>query len=156
MAASPLPRIALLFATLLALAPAQAAAPADDVLAAEAARRTALLSGDVGALDQLLADDLRYIHSNGKVETKRDVLAGFASGTVAFERFDLAALHAHVLNAETVAVDGRVEQRKRTGPRTAEQQLLFHAVWRRDGGRWRLVSLQTAAPPAAPAAPKKS
>ncbi|HRE06045.1 MAG TPA: DUF4440 domain-containing protein, partial [Opitutaceae bacterium] len=51
-----------------------AASPTDDVIAAERARGRALVAGDAPALAALLADDLVYVHSSGKRESKSDVL----------------------------------------------------------------------------------
>ena len=134
---------------LLALLPlAHAADPAAEVIAAEQARRTALLQGDAPALAALLADDLRYIHSTGKVETKADVLDGIARKAVAYERFELTQLAARLVTPDVAVLTGAIDQRKFSGGKWGEVRMLFHAVWRRDAGGWRQVSLQTQRVPA--------
>lgn len=117
------------------------------MLAAEAARGDALRRGDVTALAGLLSDDLRYIHSTGKLETKADVLSSFAEGRTAYERFETSDLHATTITPEVVVLSGRIDQRKLTRGTWGDAKLLFHAVWRKESGQWRLVSLQTAMPP---------
>jgi hypothetical protein len=51
------------------------------VLAADDARIAALTSGDAEALAEWLADDLRYVHSFGSVDTKDSFLELVRSGT---------------------------------------------------------------------------
>jgi hypothetical protein len=67
---------AALFCTLTAsIAMAQHSAGAEPaVLAAEKARTTALVQGDIATLEKLLADDLTYVHASGKVDTKASFL----------------------------------------------------------------------------------
>jgi len=126
--------------------------PADAVLAAEQARRSALLAGDTTVLSGLLSNELRYTHSNGKFEDKAAVIQGFLSKQVAYERFDLSQLHAQVITPEVVVVSGTINQRKLGGGKWSDARLLFQAVWRNESGAWRLASLQTVMPPAAAAA----
>jgi ketosteroid isomerase-like protein len=135
-------------ALLCSLALTVSAAPPDDVIAAERARGRALVAGDATALAALLADDLVYLHSSGKRETKSDVLAGFTSRKVAYERFDLSLLEARLVTPEVAVLTGTIDQRKLSGGKWTDLKLLFHAVWRRDSGVWRQVSLQTVQPPA--------
>ncbi len=120
---------------------------ADAALAAEQSRRAALLAGDVAALDAVLADDLRYIHSNGKLETKAQVMELFASKQVAYRRYELANLEARRVTSDVVVVTGSIDQDKLSGGKWTELKLLFQAVWRRDAEGWRQVALQTVRPP---------
>ena len=128
------------------------AASADDdviagVLAADQARSAALLAADTKSLDRLLADDLRYTHSNGKVETKAIHIDAFAGG-LRYARFQTSNLHGHVISPDVVVLTGSIDQRKGVPEKWKDYRLLFHAVWRKDAGAWRLASLQTVAPPA--------
>lgn len=147
--------VALLFATAVApLFASSANDPVAAVLAADKARGAALLAADVKALDRLLADDLRYTHSNGMLETKAIHIGTFTSG-LRYERFETSKLHGQVIAPGVVVLTGSINQRKGTAGKWSDfNNLLFHAVWRLDAGTWRLASLQTAAPPA-PAAPAK-
>lgn len=51
-----------------------AADPKSDVLAAMESWKTAVLTKDAAALDRLLHPDLTYSHSNGRTESKADIL----------------------------------------------------------------------------------
>ena len=117
------------------------------VLAADQARDAALLAADTKALDRLLADDLRYTHSNGHLETKAIHIATFVNG-LRYARFETSNLHGHVITPDVVVLTGIIDQRKGVAEKWTDFHLLFHAVWRKEAGAWRLASLQTAAPPA--------
>jgi len=138
--------LGLLIATLAPLAIAGTGST-DAVLAAEAARGEALRKGDATTLAKLLSDELRYTHSNGKLEKKPDAVGALQKGEIAFERFETSDLHATEIATGVVVLSGRVDQRKLGNGKWNDAKLLFHAVWRNEGGQWRLVSLQTAMPP---------
>jgi ketosteroid isomerase-like protein len=61
----------LVFATAASLS---AADPKTDVLAAMESWKQAMLTKDTAALDRLLHPDITYSHSNGKAQTKADIL----------------------------------------------------------------------------------
>jgi hypothetical protein len=119
----------------------------DAVIAAEKARNVALVAGDVKALTDILSDDLRYIHSNGKLETKQIVLETIASKKTAYEWMRTSDLVADEVTPNVVVLSGKIDQRKLGGAGWAELVLLFQAVWRNESGTWRLANLQTALPP---------
>ncbi|MFP6804518.1 MAG: nuclear transport factor 2 family protein [Pseudomonadales bacterium] len=52
-------------------------------------RRVAMVSGDVVALGDYLADDLSWTHSSGKTDSKESFLAGMASGTTVYHSLDV-------------------------------------------------------------------
>jgi len=120
----------------------------DAVIAAEKARNVALVGGDVPALADLLSDDLRYIHSTGKLETKLIVLEGIASKKTAYEWMKSTDLVTDEITPNVVVLTGKIDQRKLGGSGWADLVLLFQAVWRNESGTWRLVNLQTVLPPA--------
>ncbi len=122
----------------------QAANPTDAVFAADRARADAMVKGDLKALDALLADDLRYTHSNGRVETKAAHLGTFADG-LRYGYYRTGNLHGHPITADVVVVSGVIDQRKGKPGKMADKKLFFQAVWRKEAGAWRLASLQTAA-----------
>lgn len=132
----------------LALSTWAVASPSDDVIAAELSRGRALLTGDATALAAVTANDLVYIHSTGKRESKADTLAGIRSGKVAYERFVQSQLNVHLVTPDVAVLTGTIDQRKLGSGKWADLKLLFHAVWRRESGGWKLVGLQTVQPPA--------
>lgn len=133
---------------LLMTATHMSAGNADDVIAAEKARNVALVAGDMDAIANLLSDDLRYIHSNGKFENKKIVLDSFASKKTAYEWMRSYDLVADEVTDDVVVLTGKIDQRKLGSAGWANLVLLFQGVWRKESGTWRLANLQTALPPA--------
>jgi len=128
---------------------ARASDASSSIIAAEQSRRAALLSNDITALKDLLSDDLRYVHSTGKRENKQAVIDGLSSKQVAYERFELSGLDAQTITKDVAVLTGTIDQRKLGNGKWSDAKLLFQAVWRDEGGQWRLVSLQTVMPPVA-------
>lgn len=135
-------------AALLVTAPLMSASNADDVIASEKARNIALVAGDLDAIANLLSDDLRYIHSNGKFENKKIVLDSFSSKKTAYEWMKSYDLVADEVTGDVVVLTGKIDQRKLGSTGWANLVLLFQGVWRKEAGTWRLTNLQTALPPA--------
>ena len=52
-------------------------------------RRASMVSGDVVALGDYLADDLSWTHSSGKTDSKESFLAVMASGTTVYHSLDV-------------------------------------------------------------------
>ncbi len=119
----------------------------DAVLAAERAREQACLRADAPALAAVLSDELLYVHSTGRQETKAAALADLAEGRVVYRRFETFDVRARQIAADVVVLSGRIEQEKISRGKPADANLLFLAVWRREGEAWRLVAFQSALPP---------
>jgi len=119
-------------------------------IAAEKGRGSALLAANLKALDAIMADDCLYTHSGGKLETKKVHINTFVAG-LRYERFDTSDLRGHSVTPDVVVLNGTINQSKGVGGKMTDLKLLFQAAWRREGGVWRLVNLQTASTPAAPA-----
>ena len=122
------------------------------VKAADLARGAALRSADTNALSHILADDFKYTHSNGYLETKAIHIKSFIDG-LRYTRFETTNVVAHVITPDIVVLNGIIDQSKGVGGKMTDYHLLFQAVWRKHANEWQLASLQTAAPP--PAAAKK-
>jgi uncharacterized protein (TIGR02246 family) len=127
------------------------AAPADDARSIEAeiarldARRVeALLKNDVKALEQLFSDDLVYIHSAGKIDSKQPYLASLATGNLTYVSltYDPPA-RVSVASRDTAVVTGRatIEVKNRAGQLT-KRVLTTTTVYVRQAAGWRVVSYQ--------------
>jgi hypothetical protein len=119
------------------------------VIAAEKARGAAMKSADTNALKIILADDLRYTHSDAHLESKTDHIGSFVAG-LRFTQFDVSKLVGHVISPDVVVLTGEIDQTKGYSEKWQSIHLLFQGVWRRSAGQWQLASLQTAAPPQTP------
>jgi len=123
------------------------------VLRADETRLYALLAADIGALDDMLAPDCLYVHSNGAVQTKAQLLGALQSG-----RFKYAALRytaapqVRLYGSEAAVVTGpmQIEVRLPDG-QTLKPALVVTAVYAMLNDRWQLVSYQSTNAPAAAA-----
>ncbi|MCC6460856.1 MAG: glycoside hydrolase family 88 protein [Saprospiraceae bacterium] len=104
--------------------------------------RVALLDGKRDALEKIVADELSYGHSGGKVEDKAAFIDQLVSG-----RSDFTAIH---LGHQTISVSGataivRHEFSAATndagkGPDTIRLAVLL--VWTQQAGHWKLIARQ--------------
>lgn len=139
---------ALLSLLTLALAlPRLAAEPAViSVLRADKARLAAMMAGDGEALGRLLSDQLRFVHSDGRVEAKTDYVKNLMAGDTAYADAKTSELETTQISPEVVVILGAQEMRKRLGPDWSTVKLRYLAVWRNENGIWRMVAWQSARP----------
>lgn len=108
----------------------------------EKRRYAAMLAGDAAVLENLLHDDLAYMHSTGELESKQSYIDTLRAGTSAYKTIrcddqtirvhDDIGLVFHHLEADVVFQGNE---------RHLDNRLL--AVWSRDGGKWRMLGLQS-------------
>jgi len=112
------------------------------VLRAEEARIAATIGGDVSALGEILADDLTYAHSNGKLEGKRDLLEAIGTGRVKYRAIDREGVAARVYG-DTAVLTGVARVRVRSRENELDIRLRYTDVYVRMDGRWRMVAFQS-------------
>ena len=137
-------------------APAAAQTAVDAVKAAEAKRFEVTVKGDYKALDDLLADDLIYVHSNGKMDNEKTFLEGLTSGRSKYKKIESVEMKARQVG-ELVLIDGRVNVTVETNGQSNDLDLTYLDVWAKRAGKWQMVSWHSARmqPAAAPAAAPK-
>jgi ketosteroid isomerase-like protein len=118
---------------------------------ADAARVKATIAGDAARLGELLTDDLIYGHNDGRVQTKSEFISAVASNQVKYEAFDYDETKWLETAPHVVTVTGRLHLKVSRGATRVEFALRFLAVWREEGGQWRLHAYQSARLPDAPA-----
>ncbi|HWA24240.1 MAG TPA: nuclear transport factor 2 family protein [Lacunisphaera sp.] len=151
-----LPRLLL---PLILLASAGAARASDDsivaaVRAADDERVAATLAPEAGRLDAIFSDDLLYTHSTGKLDTKKSYVATLLSKATVYTVYDykertffVATPDIVIEKAHVLITSGTVE--KQNPP----NDLMIQAVWRKESGKWRFLSWQSARLPAPTPAP---
>lgn len=127
---------------------ALAAAPAEEVRAADAARVRATIAGDAATLAALLSDHLTYGHADGRLQTKDDLLASLRTGRLKYESYDYQEMAVTPIDADAATMSGRVRIVARSDDRRVAFWLRFLAVWHREAGAWRLFAYQSAQMPA--------
>ena len=117
--------------------------PEGDILRTEARRYDAMVAADVPVLQEILGEELRFIHSNGTVEGKYVFIAAIESGRLDYVSARTRDTVVHVYgDTGVVQGTGELEVRAAGGP-TQKLVNLFSAVYvKRDGG-WRLVAYQS-------------
>jgi hypothetical protein len=121
--------------------------PVERVRAADDARVAATLAADPARLGELLSDELRYAHSNGRVDTKSAFIQSLTTGAVAYEAIDYQERTFRTAAPGVVLMHGRLLARVRSAGRPLALDLNFLAVWREEAGRWRLLAWQSGANP---------
>ena len=123
------------------------------VRAADAERQAATTAGDAKRLDAIFSNELRYAHSNGKVDTKASYSQSLTSKATVYESFDYKQRDFLVAGPGVVLMSGRVIIRVITsGQPAVDNDLNFLAVWREENGKWRFLSWQSCKNPAPTAA----
>jgi ketosteroid isomerase-like protein len=116
---------------------------ATGAIAAHEAWSRALVARDVAALEELMGDCLRYIHSTGAVHDRAGYLGFVASGP-RFLEVELREMMSHVCH-DVVVLSGRLHLLLQRAGETATNRLTPVAVqvWRRSGEHWRLEFART-------------
>ena len=108
------------------------------VLAAEQAYVVAMIKHDKAALEKLLADDLVYIHSSSKNETKAEVIQAVTSGSATYESIDFRDTTVRQYGDVVITNHKATIKTKQTGV----ANLLVTHVWAKNKGGWQFVSRQ--------------
>jgi len=109
---------------------------------ADRAWASATVKGDAAALQNLLADDLTYTHSNGETDSKK-VYVDNLSGARKYHKIDYESLDARIYgNAAVATAVVQIETSQKGGP-VSPAHLRFVHVWIHQNGRWQLVAHQS-------------
>jgi hypothetical protein len=117
------------------------------VAAAAEKLRIAMVDPTPAGLDALVATDLSYGHSGGKVDTKASFIADLLDGKSDFVTIaitdqtikvvDDVALVRHTLTADT-----------NDAGKPGKVAIKILGVWHKQGGQWKLLARQAVRPPA--------
>ena len=116
------------------------------VMRADKARLTAMMAGDGRALGALMSDQLRFVHSDGRVESKADYVKNLMAGDTQYADAKTSEVETMQVSPDVVVILGVQAMRKRLGPEWSDIKLRYLAVWRNEAGTWRMVAWQSARP----------
>lgn len=125
------------------------------VLKADKARLAAMVSGNGAALAALLSDQLQFVHSDGRVESKADYVKNMTVGDTEYQDAKTSEVETMQVAPDVVVVIGAQEMRKRLGKNWSKINLRYLAVYRNEGGEWKMIAWQSARPTGNSAVPKK-
>jgi hypothetical protein len=120
--------------------------PVAAVLRADQQRLAAMMAGDGAALRALMSEELSFVHSDGRVESKTDYVKNMLAGDTAYADAKTSGVQTKQIAADVVVLIGAQEMQKKLGPTWSEIKLKFMAVWRNEGGTWRMVAWQSMRP----------
>ena len=111
-------------------------------------RTQAILTRNFQALEALMGDDLRYIHSSAVQENKTEYLDKLTSGHYFYHGLEVQQREFRVLG-DVVLVNGdlRIDVEVKGTRKTVLSRYL--QVWARRNGAWQMVSWQSTPVPAA-------
>lgn len=124
---------------------------ADEKAAVEAAERAwakAVVGNDFPALEQILADDLYYSHSNFVEDTKRSFIDNLKTGKARYYVLDIEQLNVRIVDDRTALV-GAVAEYQTKAPDGSRQTAILKTlhVYRKNDGQWQLLAHQSARKP---------
>lgn len=117
-------------------------------LNADRARLTAMMAGDGVALGRVMSEQLRFAHSDGRVESKAEYVQNVIAGDTAYADVRTSEVETIQISPDVVAVFGVQQMRKRFGSEWSDITLRYLAVYRNEAGAWRMIAWQSARPPA--------
>ncbi len=139
---TPILRTAFVLLTLLFTFPLLAQKAEDEVLQTQVRRFEALIENDQAALDQLLAEDLIYTHSNAKVDTKQDFMAALKSGKVAYKSVQPDEVKVRLMGSVGI-ITGKADVVVEQEGKANTIHLRFMDVYAKRKGRWQQVGWQS-------------
>jgi ketosteroid isomerase-like protein len=117
-----------------------------EVLRADDRRFEAMRKEDWAALDAVLADDLTYVHSSARLETKQEHLANLRAGKPHYRGIAPRDRHARV-HGDTGIVNGVSEMHVENAGKEQRFTVRYLAVYAKTGGQWRMLAWQSTRQP---------
>jgi hypothetical protein len=120
----------------------------NQILALEKRRWEFIVADNIDEYEKMLADDLLYIHTTGRMDTKEGLLSLRRKTKNRFVSFEQTDLCVRVPNSLTGILTGRIRNLQKVdgGEKTAHNR--FTSVWTRktnESNEWRFTSYQQTA-----------
>jgi hypothetical protein len=142
----------LLLACLLPFAAAAEDPKVAALTAVDDARVAAMLKPSKATLDTVLSDDLRYAHSNGKVDTKASLTGSLLGGEAKYVSYKYSERSFKFPAPDVALMAGRLEVQAVVDGVSMTTGISYLAVWRLEQGHWKFLAWQSCKiPPATPA-----
>lgn len=112
--------------------------------AADDARVAAMISADPARLAAVFSDDLLYVHSNGRPDTKATFTAALTSGKSKYNAITYEQREFREVAPGLVLMNGRCRVLLGQSKPYTELTLGFLAAYRLEQGKWRFLAWQSA------------
>ena len=110
--------------------------------------RLAMIDPTQANLSALVADDLSYGHSGGKVDTKASFIADLLSGASDFVTITITDQTIKVLDGNVAIVRHTLAADSNDSGKPGKVLIKILGVWQKQGGQWKLIARQAIRPPA--------
>ena len=106
-------------------------------------RFRAMVDGNGSLLDSLLSENVSYVHTNGKRETKRQFVDGITAGRRRYRQIEIQSQEVLPVGRETcVIVTGRALIEMEANNGALLFPIAYTALHAQEDGEWRLVAWQ--------------
>ncbi|QIP16092.1 nuclear transport factor 2 family protein [Spirosoma aureum] len=112
------------------------------VIAAEKQRFEAQVSKNYAVLDQVLANDLVYTHSNGNTDTKQSYIQSIRDGKSKYDAINVEEQKVRVYG-NTAIINGICMVKALNNGETINTHLKYTDVYVRNGKQWQMVTWQS-------------
>lgn len=123
-----------------------AAAASPDGAALDRQWADACIKADITALDALMADDLVYVHSSGKVDGKAQIIDAFKSGATKFRTMEFNNVQQKKAG-DAIIVHSEPKLAFVAAGKDAVFEGYYLHVWAKRGGKWQLIAHQATRAP---------
>ncbi|RKP49225.1 nuclear transport factor 2 family protein [Trinickia fusca] len=103
-------------------------------------RFRAMVDGDVPLLNQLLSDNVSFVHTNGKRETKQQFIDAIMGGHRRYRQIEIQSQEVLPVGSETCVVTGRALIEMEANSGALLYPIAYTAIQAQEGGQWRLVA----------------
>jgi hypothetical protein len=113
------------------------------LLAAEDARFSAMVAADPAALGRLLAEDLSYVHSTGRVVSREQMIDEIQAGKLRYRALAPSERNVTLVGPDAAFVRGLARIEVSADAKPVEFQARYLAIYVRDAGAWKLRAWQS-------------
>ncbi|CAM2191406.1 nuclear transport factor 2 family protein [Paraburkholderia sp. A1RI_3L] len=112
------------------------------IRALERDRFRAMVDGDGPLLSALLSDNVIYVHTNGKRETKQQFIDAITAGRRRYRQIEIQSQDVLPVGRETCVVSGRALIEMEANNGALLFPIAYTAIQVQEDGHWRLVAWQ--------------
>jgi hypothetical protein len=121
---------------------AMAAKVIDAIRGLERERFRAMVDGNGPQLDVLLSDNVIYVHTNGKRETKQQFIDAITAGRRRYRQIEIQSQDVLPVGRETCVVTGRALIEMEANNGALLFPIAYTAIQAQEEGQWRLIAWQ--------------
>ena len=105
-------------------------------------RFRAMVEGNGQQLDALLSDNVIYVHTNGKRESKQQFIDAITAGRRRYRQIEVQSQDVLPVGSETCVVSGRALIEMEANNGALLFPIAYMAILAQAGGKWRLIAWQ--------------